>query len=70
MSFDFLEDACDTLDKTDASYIVLFFIPESTKTLVVSNLGDNAPGVHRMVLSGEMEGTLLTHLKEKYPDHL
>lgn len=63
MSFDFIEDACDTLDKTEFSYVLL--VGNGNKTAVFSNIGkDNIEILRRMAKDNFLKKVILDHLKK------
>lgn len=68
MSFDFLEDACDSLDKSEMAYLIVVFVPESDDVRVASNLCSNAALVRKMVESGKFAERLVEHLDAGYSE--
>ena len=62
MTNDFFEDACDSLEKSGAPYIIIVGIEDSVR--MFSSLGDNnLDPLEDWVRSGEMERTFIEHIE-------
>lgn len=62
MTNDFIDDACDLLDRSGGPYVVLF--GDGPVTKVVSNLGDeNLPMIEDWIESGHIELIFQNHIE-------
>ena len=67
MTNDFEDDACDALDKTEAPYMIIMCLPDSTKLRIKSNLGeDNAATLLDMCETGAFGKTVAEYLRNNY----
>jgi hypothetical protein len=63
MSNDFIEDACDILDRTEAPYIIL--VGDGPATKVFSNLGEeNKAMMERWVDDGHIQQIFRDHFNQ------